>query len=425
MKRRSLSVLAIVTLALGIGANTAMFSVINAVLLRPLPFANPDRLVSMTESGDEVKNRWVSFPNFVDWRERNHVFEAMSTFRIWSITLTGVDQPLNLDARLVTADYFKVMGTAPFIGRSFTAADDQPGAAPVTILSYAFWQKQFAGDQQIVGKTITLDDTAYNVFGVMPDSFKELGARPLWLLVGPRNWKERDVRIAGSVVARLKPGVSIVQARAEMNAISQQLGREYPVHNAGANRVDLVSLQQQITGDMGSSLVILFGAVGLVLLIACANVANLLLARAASRRREFAVRAALGATRLRIIRQLLIESLLLGLAGGMVGLLLAWWSTALLVKVAQETIPRIDGLQLNYRVLFDLLVSCKGIVFSLARLRFSKSRTAGNFEDGSASGERHISACAAPGYWKSRFGGVAGRPPADQEHRQVTHTNPG
>jgi putative ABC transport system permease protein len=393
LKRRSLSLLAIVTLALGIGANTAMFSVINAVLLRPLPYPDPDRLVSMTESGDEVKNRWVSYPNFVDWRERNHVFAAMSTFRVFYITLTGIDQPLNLDARLITADYFKVMGVAPFIGRSFTAADDQPGATPVTILSYAFWQKQFAGDVNIVGKNITLDDRAYNVIGVMPQSFQEQGTRPIWLLAGPQNWKSRDVRIAGSVVARLKPGVTIAQARAEMNAIAQQLLREHPVANAGANRVNVLSLQQQITGDMGSSLVILFGAVGLVLLIACANVANLLLARAASRRREFAVRAALGATRLHIIRQLLIESVLLALAGGMLGLLLAWWSTALLAKVAQETIPRLDGLQLSYRVLFfNLLVSVlSGIIFGLApALRFSKAELQETLKDGaSSSGERH------------------------------------
>jgi len=393
LKRRSLSVLAIVTLALGIGANTAMFSVINAVLLRPLPYPDPDRLVSLTESGDEVQNRWVSFPNFVDWRARNHVFAAMSTFRTFSITLTGVDQPLNLDARMVTADYFKVMGVSPFRGRSFIETDDQPGGSPVTIISYAFWQKQFAGDPGIVGKAITLDDRPYQVIGVMPRGFQEQGTRPLWLLAGPQNWKGRDVRIAGSVVARLKPGVTMAQARAEMNAISQQLRREHPVANAGANRVDVVSLQQRITGDMGSSLMILFGAVGMVLLIACANVANLLLARAASRRREFALRAALGATRLRIIRQLLLESLLLGLAGGLLGLLLAWWSTALLAKVAQESIPRIDGLQLNYRVLlFNLLVSVlSGIIFGLApALRFSKAELQETLKDGAASsGERH------------------------------------
>ncbi len=159
---------AVFTLALGIGANTAMFSVINAVLLRPLPYLEPERLVWMTESGDEVANRWLSFPNFADWRERNSVFESMSTIRGWSLTMTGGDQPLNLNARMITAEYFKVMGVDPLLGRSFTASDDQPGANPVTILSYGFWQNQFAGDPDIVGKSITLDDRAYIVIGVMP-----------------------------------------------------------------------------------------------------------------------------------------------------------------------------------------------------------------------------------------------------------------
>jgi len=384
LKRRSLAALAILTLALGIGANTAMFSVINAVLLRPLPFAEPDRLVWMAESGDEVSNRWLSFPNFVDWRERNHVFEAMSTYRLWPVTMTGADQPLNLNARMVTADYFKVMRAAPFMGRSFSADDDQPGSSPVTILSYVFWQKQFGGDPHIVGKTITLDDRAYNVIGVMPQSFVEQGPRPLWLLVGPQNWKQRDVRIAGNVIARLKPGVTFDQARSEMNGISQQLAREHPVANAGANRVNVLSLQENITGNVGPALLILFGAVGLVLLIACANVANLLLARAATRRKEFAVRAALGATRARIVRQLLVESLMLGLAGGVCGLLLASWSTALLVKIAHETIPRLEGLQLSYRVLlFNLLVSVlSGIIFGLAPAwRFSKTELQDTLKD--------------------------------------------
>src|SRR6266550_366288 len=184
LKHRSLAVLAIVTLAVGIGANTAMFSVINAVILRPLPYKEPDRLVWMNETGPEVANRSVSYPNFVDWQARNTSFEAMSTFRGWSITMTGTDQPLDLNARMVGADYFKVMGVAPQLGRSFTADDDKPGANPVTILSHAFWQSQFAGDQSIVGKTITLDDRAYIVVGVMPQSFQHQGPPPLWLPMG-------------------------------------------------------------------------------------------------------------------------------------------------------------------------------------------------------------------------------------------------
>jgi putative ABC transport system permease protein len=386
-KHRGLTALAIVTLALGIGANTAMFSVINAVLLRPLVYSEPDRLVWMNETGPEVANRWVSYPNFLDWRARNTSFVAMSTFRGWSVTLTGRDQPLDLNARLVTADYFKVMGAAPLIGRSFTDDDDRPGAGSVAILSHGFWQKQFSGDKDIIGRPITLDDHPFTVIGVMPQSFAHQGPPPLWLPIGPQNWNSRDVRTAGNVIGRLKPGVSIEQARAEMNAIAKQLLKENPVANAGADRVKVISLQESITGNVAPSLLILFGAVGLVLLIACANVANLLLARAASRRKEFAVRAALGATRTRIIRQLLVESLMLSLAGGVFGLLLAWWGTALLSRVAHETVPRLDDLHLSYRVLgFNLLISLlSGIVFGLAPAwRFSRVELQETLKDSSA-----------------------------------------
>src|ERR1051325_8626641 len=387
LKHRTLTLLAIVTLALGIGANTAMFSVINAVILRPLPYAEPDRLVWMNESGDEVAHRWLSYPNFVDWRERSKSFEAMSTSRGWSMTMTRADQPLNLNAQMVSADYFKVMRVGPIMGRPFTAADDQPGANPVTVISYAFWQTQLGGDKEIVGKAITLDDRSFTVVGVMPQNFMQPAPPPLWLPVGPQDWKDRDVRIAGDVIARLKAGVSLEQARAEMNAIAQQLAREHPKENAGANRVNVVSLQQSVTGDVTPALLILFGAVALVLLIACANVANLLLARAATRRKEFALRAALGATRGRMIRQLLVESVFLSLTGGLFGLLLAVWIISLLGKVAHEAVPRLEGLQLSYVVLgFNLVVSLTcGLVFGLAPAwRFSKVELQETLKDNGA-----------------------------------------
>src|ERR1041385_1580432 len=375
-KNPAFTVLAVLMLAVGIGVNTAMFTVINAVLLQPLPYAEPDRIVWMNESGREVQNRQVSYPNFVDWRARNSVFESMSTFRGWNVNITGTDKPEALDARIVTADYFKVMRTTPLLGRDFTADDDKPGAAPVTIISYGFWQQRFAGDPNIVGKDILLDDKAYTIIGVTRADFVHQGPPPLWVLMGPLNWKARDVRTGGNVIARLKPGITIDQARDEMNRISQQLRQQYPIHNGGANVVNVVSLQDSITKRVSAALKILFAAVGLVLLIACANVANLLLARAAARRKEFAVRAALGASRFRLVRQMMIESLLLSIAGGVLGFFSASWTVLLLSRVAHETVPRPAGVGINPRILtFNLAVSLlTGILFGVLPA-FRSSRT--------------------------------------------------
>ena len=275
--------LAVLMLAVGIGVNTAMFSVINAVLIQPLPYAEPDRIVWMNESGPEIKNRMVSYPNFVDWRARNQVFEAMSTFRGWFVNITGSDKPESINSRMVTSDYFKVMRVNPILGRDFNAEDDKPGAAPVTLISYATWQQRYAGDPNVVGKEIHLDDKPHTVIGVLPASFVHHGPPPLWVLMGPMDWKERDVRTGGNVIARLKPGVTIEQARADMNRIEQELLQEHPIANGGADVINVLSLQESITGNVSTALKILFGAVGLVLLIACANVANLLLARGAAR----------------------------------------------------------------------------------------------------------------------------------------------
>ena len=386
-KNRGFTVLAVLMLAVGIGVNTAMFSVINAVLLQPLPFAEPDRIVWMNESGPEIKNRQLSYPNFLDWRRRNQIFESMSLFRGWSVNLTGTDKPENLDARGVTSDYFKVMRATPVLGRDFTPEDDQPGAAAVTIISYGFWQQRFAGDPNIVGKQILLEDQPHTIIGVAPSDFTHHGPPPLWVLLGPLNWKERDVRIAGNVIARLKPGVTIDQARAEMNRISQQLRQEHPVANAGADIVNVVSLQESITGRVTVALKILFVAVALVLLIACANVANLLLARAATRRKEFAVRAALGASRFRLVRQMLVESLVLAFAGGVLGLMLATWTMALLSRVAHETVPRMHGLAINGKILtFNLAVSLlTGVLFGvLPALRSSRTDLHETLKDSSS-----------------------------------------
>jgi len=243
------TLLSVLTLAAGIGLNTAMFSVIYTVLISPLPYPEADRLVWMNESSEEVPNLWVSCPNFQDWRTRNQSFAGMSLFRGWSVNMTGVGETESVDARMVTADYFRVMRFAPVMGRDFSDEDDKPGAAPVTIISYAFWQERFGGDPQIVGQSVTLDDRSYTIIGVMHPEFKHHGPPPLWLLVGPMNWNNRDVRIGGNVIARLKPGVSLDQARTDMQRISQDLRREYPGQNAGATNVHVLSLQDSITGD--------------------------------------------------------------------------------------------------------------------------------------------------------------------------------
>ncbi len=375
-KNPGFTVLAVLMLAVGIGVNTAMFSVINAVLLRPLPYPEADRLVWMNESGLEIKNRQVSYPTFLDWRARNQVFEAMSIFRGWGVNLTGPTEAQYLDARMVTADYFKIMRAAPFMGRDFNADDDKVGAAPVVIISYAFWQQHFGADPNVVGKDILLDDTPYKVIGVIPQSFAHQGPPPLWGLIGPLGWRHRDVRNAGNVIARLKPGVTIEQARAEMNRIGQQLFQEHPIASGGTHIVNVVSLQDSITGRVNIGLKILFGAVGLVLLIACANVANLLLARGAARRKEFAVRAALGASRFRIVRQMLVESFLLALAGGVLGLIFTSWTMKVLTIVAHETVPRMGSIRLDGGILaFNIVISLlTGIVFGvIPALRASKT----------------------------------------------------
>jgi predicted permease len=371
LKNPGFTSIAVLTLALGIGANTAIFSVVNAILLRPLPYAQADRLVWMNERHEEIPSRWVSYANFLDWQSRSQSFEALATIRGWQMTLTGDGEAQSVNARMVTADYFRVMRAEPLYGRDFRSAEDIFGAPGVTILSQDFWQSQFGGDLDVVGKTIILNQRPFQVVGVMPKEFQHQGPPALWVLTEQTaepgsGWFQRDNRMAGNVIGRLKAGVSLEQARSEMKSIEEQLISEHPLTNGG-NVIRLVSLQESIVGDTRQSLLLLVAAVGLVLLIACANVANLQLARAATRQKEFAIRLALGAGRWRVLRQVLVESVLLALSGGALGLLLASWSTDLLLRFAPEDLPRLAGVNIGWPVLgFTLGLSVlTGLVFGI------------------------------------------------------------
>ena len=378
-KRPGFTAVAVITLALGIGANTAIFSVVNATLLRPLPFKDPDRVVmlwgflpKMAQTTDKLP---ASAPNFLTLRDQNHSFENMSAFRSWAWQLTGGGQPELLRGARVSSDFFQAVGANPVLGRSFRPEEDMPSRAPVAIISYGFWQRHFGADQNLIGKTITLTGQSVMVVGVMPRGFQFPGGanmipglqfalqNDVWMpLALTDDEKARQGNLNLAVIGRLKPGVSANQAETDLRALE----RDLPLGKIGYT-INVLPLQQQMVGKIRKLLIVLLATVALVLLIACANIANLLLARATSRQKEIAIRAALGAGRIRLIRQLLTESLLLSLAGGAFGFLLAVWGSSLLVSLIPEDVPRIHEVSVDGRILaFTLLVSCvTGVVFGL------------------------------------------------------------
>jgi putative ABC transport system permease protein len=386
LKSPSISIVATIALALGIGANTAIFSVVNAVLLRPLPFPNSDALFAVFETDTQrgqIRGSH-SYPNFMDMRAQNTVFEHVASYHGGDYILTGRGEPARLQGSVVTADLFSLLGVSPMLGRTFVPDDDKPSdTGRVAILSEQLYRKRFNSDPSIVNQAITLDGRSFTVVGVMPASFEfPIQNEPveLWTTIaGDASGKEPVTGQRGahflSVIGRLKPGVTQEQAQAELTTIAARLEQQYPDTNTHKS-LRLDSALTALVGDIRPALLILLGAVACVLLIACANVANLLLARATSRHKEMAIRSALGASRMRVIRQLLTESVLLSLVGGAVGLMLAVWWSDLLVALGKDDIPRAVHVGLDWRVLvFTLGISLlTGLIFGLAPAHHS-SRT--------------------------------------------------
>jgi putative ABC transport system permease protein len=393
-KRPGFTVVALITLALGIGANTAIFSLINAVLIRPLPFGEPDRLVwtfgNIRNGGNRAS---VSPLDYLDYRHENHTFEqfaAMTSFAT-SANLTGSGEPERLAGSGVTGNFFQALGVQPELGRTFQLDNEHSGSDQVVVISHALWQQRFGGDRGIVNKRITLDDKSFEVIGVMPGEFDFPAAAQIWIPLpfdsepGLRQRQAHFLRPIG----RLKSGVSLAQAQADTDIVARRLEAAYPDTNTGWN-LRLIPLKEQIVGNVRSTLYILLGAVGFVLLIACANVANLLMAHAASRRREIALRTALGAGRLRIARQLITESVMLALFGGALGTLLAIWGVQGLVALSGDNIPATAEVKIDLTVLlFTLLTSvATGVLFGLApTLHTMKMNLSETLKDGGRSGE--------------------------------------
>jgi putative ABC transport system permease protein len=372
--RPGFTVISIIALALGIGANTAIFSVINALLLRPLPYAQADRLVWIWDRnpGNGIERESVSIPNFRDWRAQNQSFAELTAWGRTQSVLTGAGEPERLAGASVVANFFTTFGTQPALGRAFTPEENTPGQNRLVILSHGLWQRRFGGNPKLLGEAITLNGIPYTVIGIMRADFKQ--PEP-GLLAVPDFWIPLGINPSGDgrrgdflrVVGRLKDGVSFQQARAEMEAITARLAKEYPAANAGWTAY-VLTLHERFVGDLKTALLVLVGAVGFLLLIACANVANLLLARAAAREREIAVRSALGAGRMRLMRQFLTESALLAILGGAAGLMIAFWGVEALLALAPANLPRLDEISVSRTVfLFTLGISlATGFIFGLA-----------------------------------------------------------
>jgi len=401
-KNPGFTIVAVLTLALGIGANTAIFSVVDAVLLRPLPYPQSERLfvVYQTLPQDPAQNTGVSYPNYLDWTQQNQAFDSIAAARGNSQALSGQGEPTYIESGSVTSNYFDVLRVKPMLGRTLQSSDDALDASPVVVMSETLWRARFGADPAIVGKTITLEQHGVTVAGIVPAYFHPSvpdSAAQLWVPLRQDGvFSDMHGRRAGhylAVLGRLKPGVTAAQAQSEMAALQDRLAEQYPNENKGWG-IRVVSLQADMAGNVRAALLVLLGAVGFVFLIACANVASLQLARAASRRKEIAIRVALGAGRQRLLRQFLTESVLLSFIGGAVGLVLAYEALQGLIAWLPADLPRVSEIHVDARVLaFGLALSVlSGVIFGLAPAwHSSESRLAEALEGARGAGEERTS----------------------------------
>jgi predicted permease len=385
LKSPAFTAVAVITLALGIGANTGVFSIVNGVLLNPLPFPQADRLVALGENKANFQNGSISYPNFRDWQKQNRSFSSLALSRVFSFNLIGAGEPEQVNGDLVSSDFFPMLGVKPVRGRLFVAGEDEVGAAPVVLIGEDLWRRKFSSSPDILGKSIKLGPKGYTVVGIIPASFHLSlpSFRDGEIFVPAGQWENplllnRGAGLGFHGIARLKAGTTIQQARADMDSVSRNLAAAFPDTDKGIS-ANLIPLKQQIVGHVRPLLVILLLAVGFVLLIACLNVANLMLARSTVRAREFAIRAALGATQARVVRQLLAESVLLGVVGGVIGLLFATWGTRAALAALPSTLPRAEQVRLDAHVLIFTAATAvlAGILFGLTPA-LKISRTAHN-----------------------------------------------